>query len=61
MTTPPFKVYFNPRGASWFNSVEWVNSYLKAHISKAFARNKLDVKSLEQFYKLLWSQLLVVR
>ena len=53
----PFKPLFNPPGASWFNSAEWVNSIAKAHLKKAFALRKTDLKTEVEVRTFIWDEL----
>ena len=53
----PWKVFYNPKGSSWFNAAETLISVMKNRLSKAFALTSRDVKTKEEFRDLIEEEL----
>ena len=49
----PWKVFYNPKGSSWFNAAETLISVMKNRLSKAFALTLRDISTKEEFRELI--------
>ena len=53
----PWKVFYNPKGSSWFNAAETLISVMKNRLSKAFALTLRDISTKEEFRELIEQEL----
>ena len=57
ITSAPWKVWFAPKGSSYYNAAETLISVTKAQISKAFALLDRDITTVAEFYQLVEDEL----
>ena len=57
ITSAPWKVFFNPKGSSWYNAAETLISVTKAQISKSFALKEQDITTKQEFTDLVEEEL----